>query len=223
MGSTISGVRLLEHGAPLLRGNEMDRDREVVSSPSTLPPRSALPTSVPPESPAKLNLDELYENDYDVTLNDALDPTLKPLTPQQDPHSHQHPHPHQLQSRHYASAYAASALAPAPAETVAYNPFAAHNQHNYQQASIYQNQNQNHQSSIASALHPSLPQSPSQSQSPSPSHFSSDSYFSSTDIRRRAVVPSQVSRSHRHEYAAGGAGAVRGSPPSQQFYEDYSY
>ncbi|XP_034482575.1 nucleolar protein dao-5 [Drosophila innubila] len=241
MGSTISGVRLLEHGAPLLRGNDMKRERDrELSSPSTLPPRSALPTSVPtettPESqPAKLNLDELYENDYDVTLNDALDPTLKPLTSQQHPHSHPHPHqlPPQLQSRPYASAYAAptSASAPDPAESVAYNPFAAHNQ-NYQQASINQNQNQNHQSSIASALHPSQSLSQSLSQSQSPSHHSSDSYFSSTDIRRRAIVPSQVTRSHRHEYAAGsgtgGGGAVRssiqmGSRPSQQFYEDYSY
>ncbi|KAL7731477.1 hypothetical protein ACLKA6_017294 [Drosophila palustris] len=102
MGSTISGVRLLEHGAPLLRGGmDRERDPEDVPLPSTLPPRSTLPTVVTPPQPAKLNLDELYENDYDVTLNDALDPTLKPLTPQQHPH----PHPHQLplQSRHYAN------------------------------------------------------------------------------------------------------------------------
>ncbi|KAM8711019.1 hypothetical protein ACLKA7_017620 [Drosophila subpalustris] len=169
MGSTISGVRLLEHGAPLLRGNT---DTEDVATPSstvvTLPPQ-----------PPKPNLDELYGNDdYDVTLNDALDPTLKPLTPQQ----HSHPHPQQLplQSRHFASAYAAPASAPAPSESVAYNPFAGH----YQQASIYpkQNQNQNHQS-IASALQ-------SQSQLPSTqardcSPLVANLAFTSTRIRCR--------------------------------------
>lgn len=233
MGSTISGVRLLEHGAPLLRGEQSttnserdsDRKREDVPPPppSTLPPRSALPTSSTPRrpepQPPKLNLDELYENDYDVTLNDALDPTLKPLTPQ-----HSHPHQHQLTPQHanyqgarpYASAYAA------PAESDAYIPFSGHS-NNYQQASIYQNQNHSPSSSIASAL-----QSPSQSQSqsqPASYHHSSDSYFSSTDIRRRAVAPSQISRSHRHEYAAGGAvrGSEMGARPIQHFYDDFAY
>ncbi|KAH8351642.1 hypothetical protein KR059_010365, partial [Drosophila kikkawai] len=228
MGSTISGVRLLEHGAPLLRGrpdsDEDDDEVEPPSSPSpprtTLPPRSALPaTSKRVEQPRpKLNLDELYENDYDVTLNDALDPTLKPLSPQH-PHTNTHPHPHQLpyqqqqqqQQRQYASAY---------------NPFA------YQPAAY-----QSPTSASASASAPaSAPASASQSQ---PANYHSDSYFSSTDIRRRAIVPAQAARPHRLEYAAaGGAGggggatgvsrsyqpaAAAGGRIAQHFYDDFAY
>ncbi|XP_017053442.1 serine/arginine repetitive matrix protein 1 [Drosophila ficusphila] len=229
MGSTISGVRLLEHGAPLLRGSpDSGEDDEEVGPPSpspprtTLPPRSALPTTpkrVEPQRP-KLNLDELYENDYDVTLNDALDPTLKPLSPQHShPHSHQLPYQQQQQQqqqqsqRQYASAY---------------NPFA------------YQPAYQSPTSASASASAPaSASASASQSQ---PANYHSDSYFSSTDIRRRAVVPAQASRPHRLEYAAAGGavggpsgrGAVSGSGVSrsyqpvggriaQHFYDDFAY
>lgn len=221
MGSTISGVHLLEHGAPLLRG-EMDSDdvpltvgAQLPYPPrTTLPPRSALPTSITPRRPdphpAKLNLDELYENDYDVTLNDALDPTLKPLTPQ---HSHQSQLQHQLanyQSRPYASAYAVPAS----------NPFAGHS-NNYRQASIYQNHSPT--SSIASA---SPSQSPTSSQSQSQlSNFHSDSYFSSTDIRRRAVAPAQIPRSNRHEYATREtvSNSQVSVQPIQHFYEDFAF
>ncbi|KAH8402824.1 hypothetical protein KR222_001891, partial [Zaprionus bogoriensis] len=220
MGSTISGVRLLEHGAPLLRG-EIDGDTmpltvvEQLPHPprTTLPPRSALPTSImsrrpDPQAP-KLNLDELYENDYDVTLNDALDPTLKPLTPQ---HAHQHQLQNQLpnfQSRPYASAY------PAPSA----NPLAGHN--NYQQASIYQNHSPS--SSIASASQSQAQPSP-QSQA-QPTNYHSDSYFSSTDIRRRAIAPAQIPRSNRHEYFAGStvSNSQVGVQPIQHYYEDFAF
>ncbi|XP_060654463.1 LOW QUALITY PROTEIN: serine/arginine repetitive matrix protein 1 [Drosophila nasuta] len=229
MGSTISGVRLLEHGAPLLRGEEAPPPPHPPSTHAprtTLPPRSALPTAVTPRRPeplpAKLNLDELYENDYDVTLNDALDPTLKPLTPQHSqPHQHQPQHA-SYQGRPYASAYAAPA-----SESGAYNPFNSYQQP--QQTSIYQN----HSPSSASALQsPSQPQHQpqhqhqSQSQSQPASSYHSDSYFSSTDIRRRAIATAPASRSHRHEYAAAG-GAVTHSQlaarPQQQFYDDFAY
>ncbi|KAH8270006.1 hypothetical protein KR018_002134, partial [Drosophila ironensis] len=229
MGSTISGVRLLEHGAPLLRGVP-DSEEEVDPPPSpspprtTLPPRSALPATpkrVEPQRP-KFNLDELYENDYDVTLNDALDPTLKPLSPQhphphslpyqqQQPHQQQHQQQLQQQSqqqRQYASAY---------------NPFG------------YQPPYQSPTSASASASAPaSASASASQSQS-QPGGYHSDSYFSSTDIRRRAVVPAQAARPHRLEYsspggAAGGSsggGVSRSYQPAgriaQHFYDDFAY
>ncbi|XP_034658740.1 serine/arginine repetitive matrix protein 1 isoform X1 [Drosophila subobscura] len=253
MGSTISGVRLLEHGAPLLRGRpdssedeaaeqdeeqEEEEDVEALAPPSpspprtTLPPRSALPATPKQQQqqppPPKLNLDELYENDYDVTLNDALDPTLKPLSPvpqHQLQLQNSHPLPYQSQQqqqqqggRPYASAYAAPASS-------AYNPFAYQQQYHPQQSSP---------TSTASAS-----ASASQSQSQQPASYHSDSYFSSTDIRRRAIVPSQAARSHRHEYAAprgsaigggsAGAGGVSHHQPqmngrtAQHFYDDFAY
>ncbi|XP_055909980.1 serine/arginine repetitive matrix protein 1 isoform X2 [Eupeodes corollae] len=78
MGSTISGVRLLEHGAPILRETGPSGPSDIHY---TISPRKGPRTTLPPQiEHPKAILDELYENDYDVTLNDALNPTLKPLS-----------------------------------------------------------------------------------------------------------------------------------------------
>jgi len=163
---------------------------------------------VEPQRP-KLNLDELYENDYDVTLNDALDPTLKPLSPQHIPHSHQLPYQQQQPQlqRQYASSY---------------NPFA------------YQPAYQSPTSASASA-----PASASQSQPAnyhSDSYFSSTDIRRRAVVPAQAARPHRLEYAAAGRAAGGSSsgGAVAGSGVSrsyqqaggrvaQHFYDDFAY
>lgn len=83
MGSTVSAVRLLEHGPPILRKNNDPDDYP--------PPRKGPRTTQQPQiEQERAALEKLYESEFDVTLNDALNPTLKPITrglPEGFPHA----------------------------------------------------------------------------------------------------------------------------------------
>ncbi|EDW30151.1 GL22477 [Drosophila persimilis] len=172
------------------------------------------------------------EEDYDEPAEQPEPPRKRkrPLAPRSrapaaDPQQQQQP-----QGRPYASAYAAPTGGSSASS--AYNPFA------YQQQYQHPNHPQHSQQSSTSASASASASAQSQTQS-QPASYHSDSYFSSTDIRRRAIVPSQAARPHRHEYAAprgpaaGGAGPGAGPGVShhhqmggriaQHFYDDFAY
>lgn len=70
--SAVSGLRLLEHSAPLMRHNQYD-GHQIQTGPRT--------TQQPQIESPRGALDDLYNEEYDVTLNDVtLNPTLKPLS-----------------------------------------------------------------------------------------------------------------------------------------------
>ncbi|TMW42122.1 hypothetical protein DOY81_012798 [Sarcophaga bullata] len=244
MFSTNSGVHLLEHGAPLLRD----------SGPrTTLPPRSAIPVSQPrpePQPSSKATLDELYENDYDVTLNDALNPTLKPLSPHQSNHYHQHHHENNNNdnNRPYQSIYSSPSISPTSSSTSSYASSLLQSE-----SFVYKNQSPSTSSSTStsSAYSPSF-QSQSQSQSQSRSqpqltqsqnyhqtqqhqfnqqnsqthnhhnNYNSDSYFSSTDIHRRTIISPPAPQTSRSHYhrTNTGGGGTRITP---NYYDDDEY
>lgn len=80
--STVSnGIHLLEHSPPIVRIN-FNSDYSHQQQQQQQPFQQSGPrTTQPPQIESPRNpLDEIYNSDYDVTINDALNPTLKPLT-----------------------------------------------------------------------------------------------------------------------------------------------
>lgn len=71
--TTSSGARILEHSPPIVRPSYYNNDYpQLQTGPRT--------THQPQIEPPRSTLDEIFNEEYDVTLNDALNPTLKPLS-----------------------------------------------------------------------------------------------------------------------------------------------
>lgn len=123
--SPLPGVQLFDHSLPIIRPNfnnayaqpqnhgsphmhtqsqhQSHLPAQSPQSPQTIPTDIRTTTQPPQIESPRSPLDEIFNSDYDVTLNDALNPTLKPLS-----QSHESPIGFSLNKYDRANPYARS-------------------------------------------------------------------------------------------------------------------
>lgn len=76
----IGNMQLFAHNLPISRTNANNAYAQMLPLQSSIPSDLRTTTQQPQIESPRSPLDEIFNSDYDVTLNDALNPTLKPLS-----------------------------------------------------------------------------------------------------------------------------------------------